>query len=49
MWKETKCHTYGRTKREIDDDLEFDVALDVVEFKESKTVGYTNVIKCTKH
>lgn len=36
--KESKCQNYGRNKREIDDDLEFDVAEEVVNFKESNEV-----------
>ncbi|VDI81460.1 Hypothetical predicted protein [Mytilus galloprovincialis] len=33
-WKENTCQNYGRTKREIADDFEFDVPLDVVKFRE---------------
>ncbi|XP_052073138.1 von Willebrand factor D and EGF domain-containing protein-like isoform X3 [Mytilus californianus] len=32
-WKENTCRNYGRTKREISDDFEFDVPIDVVAFR----------------
>ncbi|CAG2199302.1 unnamed protein product [Mytilus edulis] len=34
-WKDTTCRKYGRTKREISDDFEFDVPLDVVKYETS--------------
>lgn len=35
QWKDTTCRNYGRTKREILDDFEFDVPLDVVKYETS--------------
>lgn len=32
-WKDNKCRNYGKTKREIADDFEFDVPIDVVKFE----------------
>lgn len=37
-FKENKCHVYGRTKREIEDDFEFDVPLEVIKFEEGPKV-----------
>lgn len=42
-WKDNKCRNYGRTKREIADDFEFDVPLEVVKFEEGpKKFEWTN-------
>lgn len=43
-WKENTCRNYGRTKREISDDFEFDVPIDVVAFRKGPQVMHLFVI-----
>ncbi|CAG2246022.1 unnamed protein product [Mytilus edulis] len=42
-WKENTCRNYGRTKREIADDFEFDVPIDVVAFKKGPKLSGSTV------
>lgn len=42
-WKENTCQNNGRTKREIADDFEFDVPLDVVKFRKGPKVTKINI------
>lgn len=37
-WKDNKCRNYGRTKREIADDFEFDIPIDVVIYEKGPQV-----------
>ena len=47
-WIENKCEIYGRTKREIEDDFEFDVPVDVVNFEQGQSVSGIKCMDCIK-